>query len=51
MLEVTAGGTKWLKKSIMATRGEGRRRKPVTHHLTEKVQGTYHNDGAPTRNQ
>ncbi len=42
MLEVTAGGTKWLKKSIMATRGEGRRRKPVTHHLTEKVQGTYH---------
>jgi acetamidase/formamidase len=42
MLEVTAGGTKWLKKSIMATRGEGRRRKPTTHHLTEKVQGTYH---------
>src|SRR5262249_55097773 len=42
MLEVTAGGGKWLKKSIMATRGEGRRRKPTTHHLTEKVQGTYH---------
>jgi amidase len=42
MLEVEPGSTKWLKKSIMATRGEGRRRKPVTHHLTEKVQGTYH---------
>jgi len=42
MLEVEPGGTKWLKKSIMATRGEGRRRRPVTHHLTEEVQGTYH---------
>jgi acetamidase/formamidase len=42
MLEVEPGSTKWLKKSIMATRGEGRRRKPITHHLTEKVQGTYH---------
>jgi acetamidase/formamidase len=42
MLDVTPGSTKWLKKSIMATRGEGRRRKPVTHRLTEKVQGAYH---------
>ncbi len=42
MLDVTPGSTKWLKKSIMATRGEGRRRKPATHHLTEKVQGSYH---------
>lgn len=42
MLEVEPGSTKWLKKSIMATRGEGRRRKPVTHHLTEEVQGTYY---------
>ena len=42
MLEVEPGSTKWVKKSIMATRGEGRRRKPVTHHLTEEVQGTYH---------
>jgi acetamidase/formamidase len=42
MLDVTSGSTKWLKKSIMATRGEGRRRKAVTHNLTEKVQGTYH---------
>jgi acetamidase/formamidase len=41
-LDVTPGSTKWLKKSIMATRGEGRRRKPATHHLTEKVQGSYH---------
>jgi amidase len=42
MLDVTPGSTRWLKKSIMATRGEGRRRKLVTHHLTEKVQGSYH---------
>ena len=42
MLDVTPGSTKWLKKSIMATRGEGRRRKPATHHITEKVQGSYH---------
>jgi acetamidase/formamidase len=42
MIEVTAGSTTWLKKSIMATRGEGRRRKSATHHLTEEKQGRYH---------
>ena len=42
MLEVEPGGTEWLKNSIMAARGAGRKRKPETHHLTEKKQGAYH---------
>jgi acetamidase/formamidase len=42
MLEVVPGGTEWLKHSIMRQRGVGRRRRPVTHQLTEEKQGRYH---------
>ena len=31
----------WLKDSIMMTKGVGKNSDGETHHLTEKVQGTY----------
>ena len=31
----------WLKNSIMMTKGVGKNSDGETHHLTEKVQGTY----------
>jgi amidase len=31
----------WLKDSIMMTQGVGKNSEGKTHHLTEKVQGTY----------
>jgi hypothetical protein len=33
---------KWLEESIMAKRGVGAGRKPVTHHLTEEMQKEFH---------
>jgi acetamidase/formamidase len=33
---------KWLEESIMMKRGVGADREPVEHHLTEKMQNTYH---------
>ena len=42
MQEPTEGSKEWLPGSIMATRGVGRDRAAVTHHLTEAVQGKYH---------
>lgn len=32
---------KWLEESIMAKRGVGAGRKPVTHHLTEEMQKSF----------
>ena len=42
MYEVVSGKTDWIKHSIMRRRGKGRKRKPVTHRLTEAKQGRYH---------
>ena len=42
MLEPSEGSKTWLKDSIMAQRGLGATREPVTHQLTEAVQVQYH---------
>ncbi len=42
MYEVVSGKSEWIKRSIMRRRGKGRKRKPVTHRLTEAKQGQYH---------
>lgn len=42
MHEVSSGRTAWLAGSVMKTRGEGRKRQPTTHELTEAKQGRYH---------
>lgn len=42
MLEPAEGSKTWLPDSIMARRGTGADREPVTHQLTEAVQGQYH---------
>jgi acetamidase/formamidase len=41
MYHMVPNNQDWLKTSIMATRGVGRDRKAVTHHLTEAKQGRY----------
>jgi amidase len=42
MYEVGSKDTSWISSSVMAMRGEGRKRKTKTHHLTEQKQGKYH---------
>lgn len=42
MQEPSEGSKNWLKDSIMARRGAGAGREPVTHNLTEALQGQFH---------
>jgi amidase len=42
MYHMVPADAAWIKTSIMATRGEGRTRKPETHQLTEAKQGRFH---------
>jgi amidase len=50
MPNVVQGGTAWIKGSIMKKRGVGRKRKSVTHQLTEAKQGQYHYTMGPYSN-
>jgi acetamidase/formamidase len=50
MYEVGSRDISWIGNSVMATRGEGRKRKARTHHLTEQKQGNYHYTMGPYSN-